>query len=192
MSEGFWLVLDAMGVIYRACDDVEEVLIPYMRDRGCRFEDEEIESLYLETSLGRLSSTEFWAACGVDGIDTEYITGHRLSAGLFELLHASRARGFGLACLSNDVSEWSLLLREHFGLTEYFDHWCISGDMGIRKPSAGAYQSVLDLTGAAASNCLLIDDRQRNVDAAKSHGMNALLFGSPECESLIELATLLS
>ncbi len=192
MNECLWLVLDAMGVIYRSCDDVEEVLIPYLRDRGCLLEDVEIESLYLEASLGHLSSAEFWAACRVDGVDAEYISGHKLSAGLFELLGVARARGLGLVCLSNDVSKWSILLRENFGLTEYFDHWCISGDIGVRKPDHAAYQSVLDVTGAAAKDCLFIDDRKKNVDAAKLHGMNARLFGSPECESLTELANLLS
>ncbi len=192
MDECLWLVLDAMGVIYRSCDDVEEILIPYLRDRGCRLGDAEIGSLYLEASLGRRSSAEFWAACRVDGVDAEYISRHTLSVGLFELLGVARARGIGLVCLSNDVSEWSILLRENFGLTDYFDHWCISGDIGFRKPDAAAYQSVLDATGAAANDCLFIDDRNRNVEAAKLLGMNAWLFGSPECESLTELADLLS
>ena len=192
MNECLWLVLDAMGVIYRSCDDVEEVLIPYLRDRGCQLEDAEIESLYLEASLGHRSSAEFWAACRVHGVDAEYISGHKLSPGLFELLGVACAQGFGLVCLSNDVSEWSNLLRENFGLTGYFDHWCISGDIGIRKPNAAAYESVLDVTGAAAKDCLFIDDRKKNVDAAKLHGMNARSFGSPECESLTELANLLS
>ena len=191
MSGLRWLVLDAMGVIYRCGDDVEEVLIPYLRGRGCPLGDAEIQNLYLEASLGRLSSSEFWAACRVDSSDAEYVTGHALTVGLIELLRSVRRRGLGLVCLSNDVSEWSIQLRDHFGLTELFDYWCVSGDIGVRKPNSAAYQSVLDVTGALASQCLFIDDREANVDAAKAHGMNALLFGTPQCESLMALGNLL-
>jgi hypothetical protein len=41
--------------------------------------------------------------------------------------------GVRLACLSNDVSEWSKLLRERFGLSEYITDWFISADIGVRK-----------------------------------------------------------
>ena len=73
MSSVRWLVLDAMGVIYRARDDVAELLIPYLREIDCQLTDREIEHLYRETSLGRLTSSEFWRQCGVDGDDAEVL-----------------------------------------------------------------------------------------------------------------------
>ncbi|MCL1922605.1 MAG: hypothetical protein FWG15_01830 [Propionibacteriaceae bacterium] len=51
------LALDAMGVIYRHADDVEELLIPYLRDRGCVVPTAQIEELYHRCSLGQISST---------------------------------------------------------------------------------------------------------------------------------------
>ncbi|WP_420444549.1 HAD family hydrolase [Candidatus Poriferisodalis sp.] len=184
MSTIGWLVLDAMGVIYRARDDVAELLVPYLRDNGCRLADAEIEDLYRDASLGRMTSSEFWQRCGVDGNDIEYITRHTLSPGLKGVLEDVTSRGIRVACLSNDVSEWAALQRDHFGLAEFIDPWCISGDIGIRKPDAEAYRSLLSAIGADPRECLFVDDRRENVDAARSVGLEAVLFGTRHFASL--------
>lgn len=180
-----WLVLDAMGVIYRAGDDVAELLIPYLRDKGCRLSDAEIEALYHAASLGRMTSSEFWQGCGVDGDDADYTAGHSLSSGLKDLLADVTARGICVACLSNDVSEWAAPQRDHFGLAEFIDPWCISGDIGVRKPDAEAFLTLLSMIGADPGECLFVDDRQKNVDAARAVGFEAVLFETGCLASLL-------
>ena len=180
-----WLVLDAMGVIYRAGDDVTELLVPYLRDQGCRLPAAEIEARYHAASLGRMSSSEFWQRCGVDGNDADYIAGHSLSPGLRELLERVTARGIRVSCLSNDVSEWAALQRDHFGLADFIDPWCISGDIGIRKPDAEAFWTLLSAIEAEPGECLFVDDRQKNVDGARAVGIEAVLFGT-ECSASLE------
>ncbi len=179
-----WLVLDAMGVIYSAADDVAELLIPYLRDNGCRLAEAEIEDLYRGASLGQTTSSEFWQQCGVDGNDAEYITRHTLSPGLKEVLEVARSRGVRVACLSNDVSEWAVLQRDHFGLAEFIDPWCISGDIGVRKPDTEAYRLLLSAIEADSRECLFVDDRRKNVDAARSVGFEAVQFGTRRLPSL--------
>ena len=186
-----WLVLDAMGVIYSAGDDVTELLIPYLRDKGCQLPDAEIEGAYLAASLGQMTSSEFWARSGVDGHDAEYVAGHSLSPGLRELLESVMSRGIRVACLSNDVSEWAALQRDHFGLADLIEPWCISGNNGVRKPDAEAYRVLLGMIGAEPGECLFIDDRQRNVDAARAVGFEASLFGTEPFGSLDGLWNLL-
>ena len=46
------IVLDAMGVIFRAADDVADLLIPFVREAGGNMNANEIESAYLDASLG--------------------------------------------------------------------------------------------------------------------------------------------
>jgi len=43
-------------------------------------------------------------------------------------------RGIAVACLTNDVSEWSALLRRRFELETRIRPWIVSGDVGARKP----------------------------------------------------------
>ena len=186
-SDVCWLVLDAMGVIYRAGDDVAELLIPYLRGNGCQLAEAEIEALHLDASLGRMTSSQFWQRCDVDGSDADYITGHSLSPGLRDLLHDVTARDMQVACLSNDVSEWASLQRDHFGLAEFIDPWCISGDIGVRKPDAEAFLALLAIIGAEPDECLFVGDRQRNVDAARAVGFRTVLFGTGCCTSIDQL-----
>lgn len=85
------------------------------------------------------------------------------------------------------MSEWSALQRDHFGLTDAIDPWCISGDIGIRKPDARAYNALLETIKADAHECLFVDDRQQNVVAARTIGFEAVLYGSRELASLVHL-----
>lgn len=130
------VLFDAMGVLYSAADDVGELLVPYLRSHGCVLLRDEIAQLYQECSLGKMSSADFWATAGATGAsDEEYCRNHRLTEGVVAVLAELDATGVRLGCLSNDVREWSKLLRERFGLGEYLTDWFVSGDIGVRKPA---------------------------------------------------------
>ena len=173
------ITFDAMGVLYRSRDDVAELLIPYARSKGSTLDAEEISSLYTECSLGRFGSAELWRALGTaDADDVEYCQGHELSDGVPEVLGGLSATGIRLACLSNDVSAWSAILRARFGLDKWIPTWVISGDIGVRKPAPGAYRSLCAAVHADAARVLLVDDRLANVEAARRAGLSAVWFGA--------------
>ena len=176
------VVLDAMGVIYLAQDDVGELLIPFLRRNGCDISDADIYSLYKDCSLGRFSSIEFWHRLRMqesgESLDNEYIKGHVLSDGLITFLQKMKSNNIPVACLSNDVLEWSVKLRKLHHLEEYISFWVISGAAGVRKPDAGIYQILVRNTGYNSRNCLFIDDHIENLDAAGRLGFNTLLFAT--------------
>lgn len=82
-----------------------------------------------------------------------------------------------LACLSNDVSEWSLNLRNRFGLDRLITDWVISGDVGYRKPDPEIYQELLRRLQVMPSEVLFIDDRVKNLTAAATLGFHVIGFG---------------
>jgi HAD superfamily hydrolase (TIGR01509 family) len=173
------VALDAMGVLYESADDVSELLIPYARAHGSRLAQDRLEQIYVECSLGRMTSAQFWAELGAAGAqDEEYCLGHALIDGVLPALERLSARGVRLACLSNDVSEWSLLLRRRFGLDKYLTTWVISGDIGFRKPSPEAYSSLLRAVDVDPSRILFVDDRMVNVRAARAAGLASVLYGA--------------
>lgn len=173
------VALDAMGVLYRSVDDVTELLVPYARAHGSRLEPQRMYELYVECSLGRMSAAELWERLGTAGADDEeYCRGFQLTEGVLPAIERLRARGIGLACLSNDVSEWSLVLRRMFGLDRYVGTWVISGDIGVRKPSAEAYAALSRAVGVDPGRILFVDDRMANVRAARASGLGSVLFAA--------------
>jgi hypothetical protein len=57
--------LDAMGVIYQACDDVAELLSPFIAARRSSTDCELVERTYLRAGLGDVTSIDFWRAVGI-------------------------------------------------------------------------------------------------------------------------------
>lgn len=169
------LVLDAMGVIYRSCDDVAELLIPYVKERNIEATDDSIRDAYIRCSLGEMPASKFWSDLNVNGkFEDEYLHKHHLTDGLIEWLIAFGSK-ISIVCLSNDVSSWSKKLRSRFGLEEYIKDWYISGDLGCRKPDERIYQAVEEKQGKAIQYVFL-DDNPKNVRKAIELGWDAFLF----------------
>lgn len=182
-----------MGVLYTSADDVTDLLIPYLRAKGSTVDKPTVEQLYRECSLGLMSSAQFWDAAGTVGAaDEEYCLSHHLTEGLRPLLTGLRAAGHRLACLSNDVAEWSLILRRRFGLTNQITDWVISGEIGVRKPDPAAYTALCRRLQLPPHRILFIDDRQANIAGARNAGFQAIQYGithPDSAASMHDLAT---
>ncbi|MCR6485330.1 HAD-IA family hydrolase [Amycolatopsis sp. OK19-0408] len=184
------VAFDAMGVLYSSADEVEELLVPYLRTHGCVLTRPEIAQLHRECSLGKMSSADFWATSGASGAsDEEYTRHHRLIPGVVALLAELDATGVRLACLGNDVSERSKLRRERFGLGEYLTEWVVSGDIRVREPDPEVFAILCRRLDVVPDRVLLIDDSAENVTAAREAGLQALRFGVANLSTMDHLRT---
>ena len=93
-----------------------------------------------------------------------------------DFLALVRERVSSVWCLSNDVSRWSAKLRQWHGIEAYFDGFVISADIGIRKPDARAFEVFVHRCGVRAEDIVFVDDRVRNLDAARGQGLSTVLF----------------
>ena len=196
--KGLVLVLDAMGVIYEAADDVVELLLPFIAEKGGREDPEKVKSLYTRASLGGMETDEFWAAVGLSpAVEEEYLARHRLRDGLLDFLRDPPPCVEALWCLSNDISRWSQKLRARFALDRFFAGFVISGDVGSRKPDAGIFTAFLERAGCRAADCVFVDDRAANLETAARLGFQAVRFGAtgiggdgdyPAVSSFVQLA----
>jgi putative hydrolase of the HAD superfamily len=177
------VVLDAMGVLYREADDVESILIPFVREHGGVDDPLAIRGRYGDASLGRHTTRELWSLLGVAGdaaqLDRDYVERFELSAGVHEFLDAMDQRDIAVAGLTNDVAEWSTLARARFGLDRRIDPWIVSGEVGARKPDDPIFVALAQALGVPLRACLLVDDRADNLAAGKAHGMATVQF-APE------------
>jgi putative hydrolase of the HAD superfamily len=175
------VVFDAMGVLYRDGNVQGRVLIPYLRERGCRAPEQEIRAAYREVTLGRMSTGEFWPALGAAGAsDEDYCLRHTLTDGTLRALKELAGDGLEPACLSNDAAVWSALVRGRFGLERHIGRWFVSSDLGARKPDPAPYEAVLGALGLAAAEVVFVDDRPANLVPARALGMGTILFHSDD------------
>jgi FMN phosphatase YigB (HAD superfamily) len=175
------LALDAMGVLFAASDDVAELLIPFVQTHGSHATPKEIEEQYIAASLGQIDAATFWNNVGIDEeCEDLYLSGHRLVDGIRDFLGTAGRTFSRVCCLSNDLSRWSIKLRRKFDLEGLISPWVISADVGHRKPSAAIFHRLLDILDVPAERVLFVDDRLKNVKAARDLRFQAVLFDPTE------------
>lgn len=178
------VVLDAMGVLYRHGNVVRNVLTPYLLSKGCRANSATILATYHACTRGEITTGELWRILGVadEASDAEYCTSHDLNQDVIPTLDQLTSAGLTLACLTNDTSEWSALLRTRFALDRYINHWYVSADLGTRKPDPAAYELLLRGLNTAPAEVLLVDDRGPNLTPARHLGLQTILFSSDDTD----------
>lgn len=171
------IVLDAMGVIFSVGNDDRDLLCPFVEEKGGTKDFPKIEMLYHSTSLGKMSSADFWEAVGLDPeLEDEYLQRYALTDGLTDFLETVNSQGYEVWCLSNDISDWSKKLRVRFGLNKYIRGFVISGDVGVRKPEQAIFDYLIGQLTVSPRDVVFVDDQRRNLDVAAALGFSTILF----------------
>ena len=181
------IVLDMYGVIVEQTGDD---FVPYVQLTFPDLRPEEIYTPWFKADVGELTSLEVWESLGFKGdiekIEKEYLDTIEIKDGFLDFV-LSVSKHYKMAIISNDSSRWSKYLREKFDINKYFDVISISGDLKIQKPDDRIFQLTIEQLGCKAEDCLYVDDREGNLEAACKVGMNAVLFNSrnAQCEGNI-------
>ena len=97
---------------------------------------------------------------------------------MMEWVRALKSGGLKIAVLSNMPIEISTYMRQHAPWFRDFDYVCFSAEVQLAKPDAAIYHACLKVVHSKPEECLFIDDRTENVEAARTLGMQALTFVS--------------
>ncbi len=174
------VAFDLMGVLYRPANHVEELLIPFVRERStASITDEEIAARARALVQGRITTDGFWAAVGVRGDparhDAEYVARHQLAPGVIRYLRALRDSGVRVAVITNYASRWATALRAAH-LEALVDPWVVSGAVGVRLPDPAMFEALRRLTGTDPAEIQIIDDDLGILDAARDLGFATSWF----------------
>jgi len=89
------------------------------------------------------------------------------------------AEGRRLGLLTNGPSDVQRLKLEGTGLTPHFETWAISGEMGVGKPTASAFEGVLADLGLGPHQAVMVGDSwERDVEGAASCGLPVVWIAS--------------
>ena len=89
---------------------------------------------------------------------------------------------YRLGILSDAMPSLYPLMRS-YDILDLFDAVVISTHIGVTKPDPRMYAAILDALGAVPGDCLFIDDRIINVQAAKCAGLRAVQMSRMEFPS---------
>ena len=152
---------------------------------GCSLEDLRVQrhpTAWIDFEKGEIDEDEYarrffldGRVLDKDGLKRALTTSYIWLEGMEALCQDLVARGLPLHALSN-YSPWYAMIEEKLGLSRYLKWSFVSCDTGHRKPDSEAYLGAARALGLAPEECLFIDDRPVNVDAAKKLGMPAVLF----------------
>lgn len=112
--------------------------------------------------------------------------------GLFDLLADLRGQGIKVALATNQQAYRMEFMGSDLGYDHHFDVSFYSCAVGYRKPEAEFYQHAAAELGLPPEQCLFIDDKPENVEAAIGIGMQGEVFqfsslaaGKAELEALL-------
>ena len=176
------VMLDMYGVILK---DSGDGFYSFVNQTFPDLTPADIYPIWDKADVGELSSLEVFERLGFRGdlgrIEKEYLNTVEIDESFYEFA-SNIKKCYKLALISNDSSEWSRYFRDRYKINEYFDVITVSGDIRIKKPDERIFKITLEKLGCLASDCTYIDDRRYNLAAAKSLGMDTILFNSRNVE----------
>ncbi|CAN4105784.1 unnamed protein product [Withania somnifera] len=101
--------------------------------------------------------------------------GYSYLGGVEGLLNSLKENGYEIHAFTN-YPIWYLMIEDELKLSNYLSWTFCSCKFGKRKPEPDFYLEVVKHLNVEASNCIFVDDRMRNVEAAIELGLKGLHF----------------
>lgn len=100
-----------------------------------------------------------------------------------ELLQELHEEGYRMYALSN-YAPWYELIENKLKLSRFLSWQFVSCKTGLRKPDPEAFLNVAKTLNEPPSAFIFVDDRQKNVDAARGAGMQAFIRDPKDKDAL--------
>ena len=131
---------------------------------------------WVDFEKGLISESEYWELFFEDrrpvdavGVRACLTDAYDWLDGMEAVLAALQSNGCPMHALSN-YPVWYELIEQKLRLSRYLEWTFVSCLTGVRKPDPQAYLGAARHLGVAPQDCLFVDDRAVNVDAARRWG----------------------
>jgi putative hydrolase of the HAD superfamily len=179
--------------------DLGRVIVPFDFRRGyeriaalCGLPVEEIPKLIGASGLvsrfesGGIESRDFVREFSkLLDLETSYETFCEIWSSVFlpetlipESMVAGIARRYRTVLLSNTNPIHYAMLRESYPLLRHFHAYVLSYEVGAMKPLPAIYERAIEAAQCLPEECFFTDDMPAFVEAARTHGIDAVQFES--------------
>jgi putative hydrolase of the HAD superfamily len=142
------------------------------------------DQVWVAAQTGQLSAAAHWQAvqtrlqltdAALVALQADFYQGDVVNTALLTCIARLQQAGIRLGLLSNFSTDLRAMLVQQ-ELLQWFDPLVISAEIGVMKPAAAAYETILARLELPASVCVFIDDLPANVAAAQALGMHGIVF----------------
>lgn len=109
----------------------------------------------------------------------QWIASYTLIPGMKELI-SDISVSCGVYYLSDNVKERVEVLDQTFHFLCWFNGGIFSHEVGVRKPDRKIYELLIERYNLLPSECLYVDDKEKNLHPAADLGMKTHLFTSAQ------------
>ena len=174
------IVLDSAGVLFAASDPVNDLLVPYVRSRGCTLSAGQIGDWYVARVVGGLAAGDFWTGLGVSGepgaLDVGYSGRYELNGEVEDFLRQANERGLEAFAIGDEVAEWTTPNRQRFGLDGLVSTWLTSAELGVRLPHSSFFDAIVATTGLPPAAAMVMSCHVPVLDVARGRGFRTVQF----------------
>lgn len=170
------IIFDCFGVLYRDNISMLYDLVPPDRVG-------ELQDIVRATDHGFLDRSEYYeqiaaiADVPVDKVRDVESRQHERDDAMIQFTQTLKPQ-YRVGLLSNiDVGTMDKIFPPE-QRAQLFDAAVASGEIGLVKPSVELFEAAAERLGVESSQCVMIDDLQKNVEGARAAGMRAILFVS--------------
>ena len=96
--------------------------------------------------------------------------------GMLEIIQNLKSKGVGVYGLTNWPAATFTEARRRFKTLAAIDNYVVSSAVKLAKPEPAIYELLLSKYNLKPNECVFIDDRADNVNAAKALGMSGIVY----------------
>jgi HAD superfamily hydrolase (TIGR01509 family) len=89
-----------------------------------------------------------------------------------------KSEGYRMAACSNSIRKTMDVLFERSRLTDYFEFYLSNEDVTEPKPHPEMYITAIKRMGLQPSECLILEDNENGIEAAKASGAHFLIINN--------------
>jgi glucose-1-phosphatase len=170
------IIFDCFGVLYQGS-------LGHLRDYTAVEDYDELKNLTLSSDYGYLTREEYIEQVGrlthksPAEIEAIMRATHIRNEALVDIVRTLRPQ-YRVAMLSNVGRGLIDQLFTDAELNELFDTTILSSDVGMVKPDPEIFKYACNQLGLLPEECMMVDDIEENIDAAKMIGMQGVVFNT--------------
>ncbi len=168
------------------CGSDSQTSVEYICNKHPSFSKELVSKVYKDVQYEAAASNDYYYAIdlisqgvGIDRAEVIQSFNRNTLTPTFEYAKKLKERGFGVCLFSNQIPLRCNFIRENYDLS-FFDTVIFSNEIQLKKPDKEAYEYLLEHINFAASECVFVDDRQKNIDMGEAFGIKGIHYTNHE------------